>query len=135
MRPKRDLVQELGGRWLERGAGRDDGDEFARMVGLHARRAGRAAAGAGDRPSGRRPHRPHVRERLPLFAGAVEAVTVLAAIWPVALASSANREIIDLVTEVTGLDAAFTATVSSEGSSGASRRPDVYIEAARRPRA
>ena len=42
------------------------------------------------------------RERLPLIDGAVEAVERLAARWPVALASSANRPLIDLALELSG---------------------------------
>src|SRR5205814_4361229 len=42
------------------------------------------------------------RERLPLLPGAVEAVERLAARWPLGLATSSNREIVDLVLEVSG---------------------------------
>src|SRR4051812_40733466 len=40
------------------------------------------------------------RERLPLLPGAEDAVRALAARWPLGLASSSNREIIDLVLEL-----------------------------------
>jgi beta-phosphoglucomutase-like phosphatase (HAD superfamily) len=52
--------------------------------------------------------------------------------WPLALASSANREIIDLVLELTGLGRYFGATVSSEEVPRGKPAPDVYLEAARR---
>ena len=52
------------------------------------------------------------RERLPLMDGAVEAVERLAARWPLAVASSSNRPLIDLVLELSGLDRLFRATVS-----------------------
>jgi HAD superfamily hydrolase (TIGR01509 family) len=71
------------------------------------------------------------RARLPLLPGAVDAVRRLAAHWPTALASSANREIIDLVLELSGLDDTFTATVSSEEVARGKPSPDVYLEAAR----
>jgi HAD superfamily hydrolase (TIGR01509 family) len=71
-------------------------------------------------------------ERLPLLPGAVEAVRALAEHWPLALASSANREIIDLVLEVAGFGGAFRVTVSSEEVARGKPAPDVYLEAARR---
>ena len=54
------------------------------------------------------------RERLPLIPGAVEAVQRLAARWPLGLASSSNRELIDLALEASGLEPLFATTVSSE---------------------
>jgi HAD superfamily hydrolase (TIGR01509 family) len=72
------------------------------------------------------------RERLPLLPGARDAVTRLAARWPLGLASSSNREVIDLVLELAGLDSAFEATVSSEEVGRGKPAPDVYLEAARR---
>jgi HAD superfamily hydrolase (TIGR01509 family) len=72
------------------------------------------------------------RERLPLLPGAVETVTALAARFPLGLASSANREIIDLVLELSGLAARFAATVSSEEVPRGKPAPDVYLEAALR---
>jgi HAD superfamily hydrolase (TIGR01509 family) len=72
------------------------------------------------------------RQRLPLLPGAREAVRALAADWPLGLASSANRPIIDLVLDLAGLRACFTATVSSEEVERGKPAPDVYLEAARR---
>ena len=54
------------------------------------------------------------RESLPLVAGAVEAVERLAARWPLAVASSSNREVIDAVLDAAGIAGRFAATVSSE---------------------
>ena len=71
------------------------------------------------------------RKRLPLVPGAHEAVERLAARWPLALASSSNRELIDLVLEHAGLASYFRATVSSEEVDRGKPAPDVYIEAAR----
>jgi HAD superfamily hydrolase (TIGR01509 family) len=72
------------------------------------------------------------REQLPLIDGAVEAVERLAARWPLGLASSSNRELIDLVLELSGLDRFFQATVSSEEVERGKPAPDVYLEACRR---
>jgi HAD superfamily hydrolase (TIGR01509 family) len=72
------------------------------------------------------------REELPLLDGAVEAVETLAARWPLGLASSSNRELIDLVLRVSGLERWFAATVSSEEVPRGKPAPDVYLEAARR---
>jgi HAD superfamily hydrolase (TIGR01509 family) len=72
------------------------------------------------------------RERLPLIDGAVEAVERLAARWPLGVASSSNRELIDLVLELSGLDRFFRATVSSEEVEHGKPAPDVYLEACRR---
>jgi HAD superfamily hydrolase (TIGR01509 family) len=72
------------------------------------------------------------REHLPLIDGAVDAVHRLAARYPLGLASSSNREIIDTVLDVAGLAASFKATVSSEEVAHGKPAPDVYLEAARR---
>jgi HAD superfamily hydrolase (TIGR01509 family) len=72
------------------------------------------------------------REHLPLVDGAVEAVRRLAARFPLAVASSSNRPLIDVVLEVAGLKELFPATVSSEEVARGKPAPDVYLEAARR---
>jgi HAD superfamily hydrolase (TIGR01509 family) len=72
------------------------------------------------------------REELPLFDGALEAVRSLAARWPLGLASSSNRELIDLVLDLSGLAPCFQVTVSSEEVARGKPAPDVYLEAARR---
>lgn len=71
-------------------------------------------------------------EKLPLLDGAMDAVQALAARWPLGLASSSNRELIDLVLRVSGLERWFAATVSSEEVERGKPAPDVYLEAARR---
>jgi HAD superfamily hydrolase (TIGR01509 family) len=72
------------------------------------------------------------RERLPLIDGAAGAVERIAARYPLGLASSSNRELIDTVLEVSGLARYFRATVSSEEVAHGKPAPDVYLEAARR---
>lgn len=72
------------------------------------------------------------REQLPLLPGAAEAVRSFARHWPLALASSSNRNVIDLVLKEAGLAEDFAATVSSEEVERGKPAPDVYLEAARR---
>jgi HAD superfamily hydrolase (TIGR01509 family) len=72
------------------------------------------------------------RERVPLLPHAVEAVRAAAERWPLAVASSANRPLIDLVLDLAGLGSSFCATVSSEEVPRGKPAPDVYIEAAAR---
>jgi len=72
------------------------------------------------------------REHLPLLPGAVEAVRSLADEWPLGLASSSNRHVIDLVLEQAGIADSFKATVSSEEVGAGKPAPDVYLEAAKR---
>jgi HAD superfamily hydrolase (TIGR01509 family) len=71
-------------------------------------------------------------QRLPLLPGAAAAVERLAARWPLGLASSSNREIIDLVLEAGGLARFFATSVSSEEVGRGKPSPDVYLEAIRR---
>ena len=72
------------------------------------------------------------RDHLPLFDGAIDAVRRLAERFPLAVASSSNRPLIDTVLDVAGLADAFRATVSSEEVERGKPAPDVYLEAARR---
>jgi HAD superfamily hydrolase (TIGR01509 family) len=72
------------------------------------------------------------RQRLPLIEGAVAAVERIAARWPLGLASSSNRELIDAALELSGLSSSFAATVSSEEVARGKPAPDVYLETARR---
>jgi HAD superfamily hydrolase (TIGR01509 family) len=72
------------------------------------------------------------RRRLPLVDGAVEAVQRIGAHWPLGIASSSNRPLIDLFLELTGTQQFFRATVSSEEVAHGKPAPDVYLEAATR---
>ncbi len=72
------------------------------------------------------------RRGLPLVPGAVEAVRRVGARWPLALASSSNREVIDMVLDAAGLVGLFGVVVSSEEVPRGKPAPDVYLEAARR---
>jgi HAD superfamily hydrolase (TIGR01509 family) len=73
------------------------------------------------------------RTQLPLLPGAQAAVERLAAAgFTLAVASSANRPLIELVLELAGLTHHFAAIVSSEEVARGKPAPDVYLEAARR---
>jgi HAD superfamily hydrolase (TIGR01509 family) len=72
------------------------------------------------------------REHLPLLPGAVEAVRRTAARFPLGIASSSNRELIEAVLALAGIADCFRATVSSEEVARGKPAPDVYLEAARR---
>jgi HAD superfamily hydrolase (TIGR01509 family) len=129
---RRSYVTEAGGRW-HASAQRDmmgmSSTEWSRYV--------REQLGV-ERPAERiseevaRRVELSYRKRLPLLPGARQAVERLAALWPLALASSSNRELIDLVLELAGLGHCFEATVSSEETAHGKPAPDVYLEAARR---
>ena len=72
------------------------------------------------------------RTHLPLLPGAVDAVRALSAHWPLAVASSAPRSLIDAVLDAAALRDAFRAAVSSEEVARGKPAPDVYLEAANR---
>jgi HAD superfamily hydrolase (TIGR01509 family) len=72
------------------------------------------------------------RGDLPLLEGAVEAVRSLALSYPLAVASSSNRPLIDTVLATAGIAECFVVTVSSEEVPHGKPSPDVYLEAARR---
>ncbi len=128
------LARERGGRWHE-GAQRD----MMGMSSLEWSRYMHDVIGLAD-PSEEisaevvRRVETVYRDRLPVIDGAEEAVTRLAERFPLGLASSSNRPIIDLFLEVSGLGERFRVTVSSEEVARGKPSPDVYLEAARRLR-
>jgi HAD superfamily hydrolase (TIGR01509 family) len=70
------------------------------------------------------------RRRLPLLPGAEAAVRWLSSRWPLGLASSSNRPVIDAALDAAGLRDLFTATVSSEEVPRGKPAPDVYLAVA-----
>jgi HAD superfamily hydrolase (TIGR01509 family) len=132
---KEELVREQGGRWRE--------DAPRRMMGMSSPEWAaylRDELGVPLEPkaiSDQVVHRlEHIyRDRLPLIDGASEAVDRLATSLPLGLASSSNREIIDLFLELTGLGPRFAVTLSSEEVARGKPAPDVYLEVLRRLRA
>jgi HAD superfamily hydrolase (TIGR01509 family) len=129
---KEALVRETGGRWREEAPSVMMGmssPEWAAY--LHDDLGVPMDADAISRDVVRRMEEGY-RESLPLLPGAAEAVRALADRWPLGLASSSNREIIDLVLELADFGDAFRVTVSSEEVERGKPAPDVYLEAARR---
>jgi HAD superfamily hydrolase (TIGR01509 family) len=129
---RRRLAAERGGRWSDH-ASRD----MMGMSSLEWSRYMRDEVGLPEEPeeiSAEVVRRLEARYRneLPLVAGSEQAVERLAARWPLGLASSSNRELIDLVLELSTLGRFFRATVSSEEVARGKPAPDVYLEAARR---
>jgi HAD superfamily hydrolase (TIGR01509 family) len=72
------------------------------------------------------------REHLPLLPGALDAVRRLAARWPLGLASSSNRPLIEAFLDAARVRELFAVTVSSEEVAAGKPAPDVFLEAARR---
>jgi HAD superfamily hydrolase (TIGR01509 family) len=70
------------------------------------------------------------REDLPLIEGSAEAVRAAAERWPVAIASSSNRELIDLIADLAGIADVLDTTVSSEEAGRGKPAPDVFLMAA-----
>jgi HAD superfamily hydrolase (TIGR01509 family) len=129
---REELARERGGRWHER-AQRD----MMGMSSVEWSRYMHDVIGLREPPEEisaevvRRLEKRY-RASLPLIPGAREAVLRIAERWPLAVASSSNRPIIDLVLAESGLAQAFRATVSSEEVPRGKPAPDVYLEAARR---
>lgn len=72
------------------------------------------------------------RESLPLLPGAREVVGRLGGRWPLGLASSSPRRLIDAVLESAGLADQFVANVSTEEVGTGKPSPEVYLEVVRR---
>jgi HAD superfamily hydrolase (TIGR01509 family) len=129
---KQALVHDAGGRWLDEaptammGMSSPEWSAYLRDE-LHVP----LDAGAINREVVRRMEEGYARA-LPLLAGARESVAALAVHWPLGLASSSNREIIDLALELAGLARSFEVTISSEEVARGKPAPDVYVEAAHR---
>jgi HAD superfamily hydrolase (TIGR01509 family) len=68
----------------------------------------------------------------PWLPGALDAVERMAARFPLGLASSSNRELIQAVLEAGGVAGLFQTIVSSEEVARGKPAPDVYLEAAQR---
>ena len=68
----------------------------------------------------------------PFIPGAVDAVRRIGKRWPIGVASSSNRELIDVVLDAAGLASLVRVAVSSEEVGRGKPAPDVYLEAMRR---
>jgi HAD superfamily hydrolase (TIGR01509 family) len=129
---REELTRERGGRWHDRAQ-----KDMMGMSSVEWSRYMHEELGLSESPEELsaevvRGMEARYRERVPLLPGAREAVERIAARWPLGLASSSNRPLIDFVLEVSGLAPFFRATVSSEEVARGKPAPDVYLEAARR---
>jgi len=128
------LVRERGGRWPD--------DAQARMMGMSSPEWSRYLhdeAGLAEPPeeiSAEVVERmlARYRDHLPLLPGALDAVGRLAAAWPLAVASSSNRPLIEAFLDAADVRELFATTVSSEEVAAGKPAPDVFLEAARRLR-
>ncbi|WP_300611108.1 HAD family phosphatase [Trebonia sp.] len=131
---RRDVVADRGGHWAA--------DAQDRLMGMSTAEWSRyMSSGLGVRLPPREVAEVVIaamaaryREHLPLLPGAVDAVRRMAARWPVGLASSAPRSLIETVLDAAALRAVFAATVSTEELARGKPAPDVYLEAAARLR-
>jgi HAD superfamily hydrolase (TIGR01509 family) len=131
-RARRDLVAETGGTWTET-ATRDMMGMSSLEWPVYVRdRLGVPMTAEEINADVVRRMIEGYRERLPLLPGAREAVERMAAVAPLGLASSSNREVIDEVLRAMGVADRFAATVSSEEVGRGKPAPDVWLEAARR---
>ncbi len=129
---RREYVAEHGGRWRP--------DSQQRLMGMSTPEwSSYLATDLGvEAPPSRIAHEvvEEVGQRyetdLPLMPGAVEAVQRLASRWPLGLASSAARPLIDRVLAATGMTSLFKVTVSTEEVRRGKPAPDVYLTVAER---
>ncbi len=124
---RRGLVAERGGHWAP--------DAQRRLMGMSTREWARylsddlgvglppeeVAALVVDRMAAR------YRERIPFLPGAVEAVSRLAARWPLGLASSAPAVLIETVLQAADLHSFFKVTMSTEQVPHGKPAPDIYL--------
>jgi HAD superfamily hydrolase (TIGR01509 family) len=129
---REELARERGGRWHEQAQADMMGMSSPEWSRYMHERIGLAESPEEISAEVVRRMEQLYRERLPLVPGAREAVERLAARWPLGLASSSNRPLIDLALELSGLAPFFRATVSSEEVERGKPAPDVYLETASR---
>ncbi|GAA4427188.1 HAD family phosphatase [Georgenia halophila] len=126
---RRGLAAEDGAAWPDDATDRMMGmstaewsEYLATTVGLHG-----DAAAVAERAVSRVAER--YREHLPLMPGAVAAVERMASRWPLGLASSSPRRLIDAILDMLDLTPLFRATVSTEEVQAGKPAPDGYRRA------
>jgi HAD superfamily hydrolase (TIGR01509 family) len=126
------FVRETGGHWRDEATRTMMGMSSPEWSGyLHDVLGVPLGADQINREVVRRVQQSYERQ-LPLVPGARDAVRSLAAHWKLGLATSSNRELIDLFLELSGLADDFAVSVSSEEVGSGKPAPDVYLAAARR---
>jgi HAD superfamily hydrolase (TIGR01509 family) len=129
---REDFARRHGGRWPEGSQRRMMGmstDEWAAFMRSELAVPGETdeiARGVIDALLAR------YRADLPLLPGATAALAGLAEHWPLAMASSSPRAVVDAVLSLAGIEGLFGAVVSSDEVAAGKPAPDVYLEAARR---
>ncbi len=126
------LVRERGGRWHERAQADMMGMSSPEWSAYMHDELGLAETPEEINDEVVRRMLARYRSGVPLLDGAVEAVERLAAVFPLAVASSSNRPLIEAVLDAAGIAERFATTVSSEEVARGKPAPDVYLEAARR---
>ncbi|WP_054813927.1 HAD family hydrolase [Nocardia arizonensis] len=129
-RVRRDYVAEKGGRWLP--------DTQKRLMGMSTGEWSRYLS--GELGVGEPPRRvadaviermaAHYGRTVPLLPGAVDAVQRISQNWPLGVASSSPRALIDAVLGRTGLIEFFDVTMSTEEVDRGKPAPDVYLAVA-----
>ncbi|QIS03576.1 HAD-IA family hydrolase [Nocardia brasiliensis] len=127
---RRAYVADKGGRWLP--------DTQQRLMGMSTREWSEYLS--TDLQVGEAPETvarevieqmaAHYDRAVPLLPGAVDAVQRMSERWPIGVASSSPRSLIDVVLGRTGLIEFFTGTLSTEEVERGKPAPDVYLAAA-----
>ena len=126
------LVRERGGRWHEGAQAAMMGMSSPEWSSYMHDELGLVESPAAINDEVVRRMLARYRADLPLIDGAVDAVRRLAAEFPLAVASSSNRPLIEAVLDQAGIAELFAEVVSSEEVARGKPAPDVYVEAARR---
>lgn len=126
---RRDFVSEHGGTWRpdsqQRLMGMSTPEWAGYLVtdlGVAGMSAQEVAAGVVERMADR------YRMAVPMLPGAAAAARLLAGRWPLGLASSSPRRLIDVVLDRARLAGLFAAIVSTEELARGKPAPDVYLE-------
>jgi len=129
---RRDFVAGYGGRWVE--------EDQRAVMGANSRQWAEHIRGRFDVPLSNeqvidgvvRMLQERYRQKLPLLPGATEAVGELSELYPLAVASSSPKSVIEAVLEAAGLADRFAAYVSSDEVEQGKPSPDVYLLACER---
>jgi HAD superfamily hydrolase (TIGR01509 family) len=131
-RERRAYAEAHGGTWTEKATRKMQGMSSAEWAGYLRDKLGASGEVQEISAAVAAAVVAEIERELPLLPGAIRAINALANVFPLALASSANREVIDAVLDSAGVTERFAATVSSEEVERGKPAPDVYLEAARR---